>query len=34
MQLRLQRFDIVLAGSRVMDPELGLDAVRYVGIRG
>ena len=28
------RFDIVLAGGRVMDPESGLDAVRYVGIRG
>lgn len=29
-----ERFDIVLAGGRVMDPESGLDAVRYVGIRG
>ena len=28
------QFDIVLAGGRVMDPESGLDAVRYVGIRG
>ena len=28
------RFDIVLAGGRVMDPESGLDAVRYVGISG
>lgn len=27
-------FDIVLAGGRVMDPESGLDAIRYVGIRG
>lgn len=25
-------FDVVLAGGRVMDPETGLDAVRYVGI--
>ena len=25
--------DIVLSGGRVMDPETGLDAVRYVGIR-
>jgi len=28
------QFDIVLAGGRVMDPESGLDAVRYVGLRG
>jgi N-acyl-D-aspartate/D-glutamate deacylase len=27
-------YDVVLAGGRVMDPESGLDAVRYVGIRG
>jgi len=27
-------YDIVIAGGRVMDPETGLDAVRYVGIRG
>jgi dihydroorotase len=27
-------YDIVLAGGRVMDPETGLDAVRWVGIRG
>jgi len=27
-------YDLVLAGGRVMDPESGLDAVRYVGIRG
>jgi imidazolonepropionase-like amidohydrolase len=27
-------FDIVLAGGRVMDPETGLDAIRWVGIRG
>lgn len=25
-------YDVVLAGGRVMDPESGLDAVRYVGI--
>lgn len=29
-----ERYDIVLAGGRVMDPETGLDAVRSVGIRG
>lgn len=27
-----QRFDVVLAGGRVMDPESGLDAVRHVGV--
>ena len=27
-------YDIVLAGGRVMDPETGLDAIRWVGIRG
>ena len=27
------RFDVVLAGGRVMDPASGLDAVRHVGIR-
>jgi N-acyl-D-aspartate/D-glutamate deacylase len=26
--------DLVLAGGRVMDPESGLDALRYVGIQG
>ncbi len=29
-----ERFDIVLAGGRVLDPETGLDAVRNIGIRG
>jgi len=29
-----ERFDIVIANGRVMDPETGLDGVRYVGIRG
>ena len=29
-----ERYDIVLVGGRVMDPETGLDAVRNVGIRG
>ena len=29
-----QRFDLVLTGGRVIDPETGLDAVRNVGIRG
>lgn len=28
-----QTFDLVLANGRVMDPESGLDAVRYIGIR-
>ncbi|MDX1579008.1 MAG: D-glutamate deacylase, partial [Gemmatimonadota bacterium] len=28
-----QSYDVVLAGGRVMDPESGLDAVRWVGIR-
>ena len=28
-----ERYDIVLAGGRVMDPETGFDAVRHVGIR-
>lgn len=31
--LAAQRFDLVLEGGRVMDPETGLDAVRNVGIR-
>ncbi len=29
-----QEYDVVLAHGRVMDPASGLDAVRYVGIRG
>jgi N-acyl-D-aspartate/D-glutamate deacylase len=29
-----QNYDTVLANGRVMDPESGLDAVRYIGIRG
>ncbi|HWE07375.1 MAG TPA: amidohydrolase family protein [Rhizomicrobium sp.] len=29
-----QEFDTVIANGRVMDPASGLDAVRYVGIRG
>ena len=28
-----QEYDVVLANGRVMDPESGLDAVRFVGIR-
>ena len=28
------RYDVVLAGGRVIDPATGLDAVRHVGIRG
>jgi N-acyl-D-aspartate/D-glutamate deacylase len=31
--LAAEPFDVVIAGGRVMDPESGLDAVRYVGIR-
>ena len=27
------KWDLVIAGARVMDPESGLDAVRWVGIR-
>lgn len=27
------RYDVVIAGGRVMDPESGLDAMRHVGIR-
>lgn len=30
----VERFDLVIVGGRVMDPESGLDAVRNVGIRG
>ncbi len=29
-----QSYDIVIANGRVMDPETGLDGVRYVGIHG
>lgn len=29
-----ERFDVVIGGGRVLDPESGLDAVRDVGIRG
>lgn len=32
--LAQERYDIVLRGGRVMDPETGLDAVRNVGVRG
>ena len=28
-----QSFDVVLSGGRAIDPETGLDAVRYVGLR-
>lgn len=28
------RFDLVLVGGRVIDPETGLDAIRNVGVRG
>src|SRR5262245_35429092 len=31
--LRAQAFDLVIANGRVMDPESGLDATRYVGVR-
>src|ERR1035441_3472272 len=29
-----QGYDVVIANGRVMDPSSGLDAVRYIGIRG
>ncbi len=29
-----ERYDVVIRGGRVMDPETGLDAVRDVGLRG
>ena len=29
----VESYDLVIAGGRVIDPESGLDAVRYVGIR-
>jgi cytosine/adenosine deaminase-related metal-dependent hydrolase len=32
LALNAQTFDTVIAGGRVIDPESGLDAVRYVGI--
>jgi dihydroorotase len=32
--VQAQQYDVVIAGGRVMDPASGLDAVRYVGIRG
>src|SRR3954463_12635803 len=32
--LQAQTFDTVIANGRVIDPETGLDAVRWVGIRG
>ncbi|MCP4036688.1 MAG: amidohydrolase family protein [bacterium] len=28
-----EEYDLVISGGRVMDPESGLDAVRYVGVR-
>jgi dihydroorotase len=32
LALAAQNYDIVMSGGRVMDPESGLDAVRYIGI--
>src|SRR3954447_843489 len=32
--LGAQSYDIVFRGGRVMDPESGLDGIRYVGIQG
>ncbi|MFO1318092.1 MAG: amidohydrolase family protein [Burkholderiales bacterium] len=29
-----ERFDLVIANGRVMDPESGLDAIRHVGVKG
>lgn len=34
MLLAAQNYDVVIRGGRVMDPESGLDGVRYVGING
>jgi N-acyl-D-aspartate/D-glutamate deacylase len=34
LALAAQNYDIVMSGGRVMDPESGLDAVRYIGING
>jgi N-acyl-D-aspartate/D-glutamate deacylase len=34
LSLCAQTYDTVLANGRVMDPESGLDAIRYIGIRG
>ena len=34
LALAAQNYDIVMSGGRVIDPESGLDAVRYVGING
>jgi N-acyl-D-aspartate/D-glutamate deacylase len=34
LALAAQNYDIVISGGRVMDPESGLDAVRYIGING
>ncbi|HEV1286619.1 MAG TPA: amidohydrolase family protein [Bryobacteraceae bacterium] len=34
LSLQAQTYDTVLANGRVMDPESGLDAIRYIGIRG
>ena len=34
VSLCAQTYDTVLANGRVMDPESGLDAIRYIGIRG
>jgi N-acyl-D-aspartate/D-glutamate deacylase len=34
LQAPQPRYDLVIAGGRVIDPETGLDAVRHVGISG
>jgi cytosine/adenosine deaminase-related metal-dependent hydrolase len=34
VQVQAQRYDVVIANGRVIDPESGLNAVRHVGIRG
>src|SRR5213079_2960705 len=34
VSLSAQTYDIVLANGRVVDPQSGLDAVRFVGISG
>src|ERR1700678_1440513 len=34
LSLGAQAYDTVIADGRVMDPDSGLDAIRYIGIRG
>ena len=34
VSLHAQKFDLVIAGGRVIDPESGLDGIRNIGISG